>query len=103
MMQGEIDTLGWAVPVRIHGVNEVGQESGNALACEGRDIPWLQETLAEPVWGPWHVRYRDVVILDGDNVPVGVYNLTDWSLADSTAYATLRGMLQAAAEAEAAR
>jgi len=82
-------------PVRILGVNGIGLESGNTLVCEGRDLPWLQDTVDEHVWSQWQVTYRDVVILDGANVPVGVYNLTDHDLADPANYAELRALLLA--------
>jgi hypothetical protein len=59
----------------------------------GRTIPWLQDTNDAKVWASWAINFRDVIILDGENRVVGVYNLTDNSLADSAHYATLRGML----------
>jgi hypothetical protein len=43
------------------------------------------------------VVYRDVIILDANNVPVGVFNLTSHNLADPIHYATLKAMLKAAA------
>jgi len=96
-MQKQIDAAGWPVPVRILGVNAAGEEDGNAYACNGRDIPWLQDTSAENAWGRWAVTWRDVVILDEQNEPIGVYNLTAHSLADSTSYAELMGILRRAA------
>jgi len=83
-------------PVRILGVNGIESESGNTLMCDGRDLPWLQDTPDEHVWSQWQVTYRDVVILDGDNVPVGVYNLTEHDLNDPANYAELRALLLAA-------
>jgi len=89
----EIDALDLPVEVRIHGINEIGQESGNASACLGKDIPWLQEVPAHPVWTTWAVRYRDVVILDENNEVVGIYNLTDHNLGDPEAFEALKTML----------
>lgn len=63
-------------------MNQTGYEAGNAAICNGRTIPWLQETADEQVWEAWAVTYRDVVILDGNNVVVGVYNLTEHDLSD---------------------
>ena len=83
--------------IHILGVNQVGQESGNTLACDGRDIPWLQETLTELVWVPWAVTYRDVVILDGENKKVGVFNLTTGDLGIPAHYDSLRALLLNAA------
>ncbi|MBE0566298.1 MAG: hypothetical protein IH621_10095 [Krumholzibacteria bacterium] len=99
-LQQDIDGEAWPVAVRIHGVNAVGHESENAYACEGKDIPWLQEILAEPVWADWEVTYRDVIVLDRDNVPVAVYNLTSHDLGEPANYAELKALLQAAADRE---
>jgi hypothetical protein len=96
-MQDELDALGLPVTVGILGVNGSGHESGNAGACEGRDIPWLQETPSEPVWARWQVAYRDVIVLDEDNVPVAIYNLTEHDLWDPANYEELKTMLVTAA------
>ena len=68
--------------MQILGINEVGHASGNESMCEGRDLPWLQDTVDEAVWTRWDPVYRDVIVLDGDNHPVGAYNLTDNDLSD---------------------
>lgn len=81
------------MPIRILGVNQVEQERDNALACQGKDLPWLQETWEAPVWGPWHVQWRDVVILDGDNVKTAVFNLTTYDLSVPANYDSLRTLL----------
>ncbi len=99
-MQAEIDTTTTAHPVRILGVNAVGQETGNAAICSGRTLPWLQDTPQADVWTAWRVNFRDLVILDTRNHVINVYNLTDHNLADSTNYATLKSMLITAARKE---
>ena len=93
-MQREIDAEGLPVEVHILGVNAVGHESRNAAACDGRDIPWLQDTADQNAWGSWNVTWRDVLILDEDNVPVAVYNLTDHDLAVPANYEELKSMLR---------
>jgi hypothetical protein len=45
------------------------------------------------VWTRWDIEYRDVAILDADNVPVAIYNLTTHDLADPASYAELRDLL----------
>ena len=60
-------------------------------------MPWLQDVPAVDVWSTWAVTYRDVIILDEDNVVVGVYNLTTNDLAVPANYAALRDMLISAA------
>ena len=80
--------------IQLLGVNQAGAERGNFDTCMGNDIPWLQEDGAVDAWGLWDVRYRDVVILDAENVPVAVYNLTDHDLADPANYAELKALLE---------
>lgn len=79
--------------IAIVGINEVGQEADNALMTTGRTLPWLQDEAGVNVWGAWQIRYRDVVILDAENRRVDVFNLTDHSLADATAYSDLKARL----------
>lgn len=92
-MQTEIDAMGLAVEVQILGVNESGYENGNVTACEGKDLPWLQETQDQMVWVTWKVNYRDVIIVDEDNEPLATYNLTDHDLGTTADYDELKAML----------
>lgn len=59
----------------------------------GRFIPLLQDTVEVDAWGAWQVEYRDVIILDRDNIPVGVFNLTEHDLSMMGEYETLKNML----------
>lgn len=95
-MQQEVADSG-GLEIRILGVNEAGQESGNAVIVNGRTIPWLQDTPAENVWSDWDVTYRDVIILDADNEVVAVYNLTENDLTQPANYEVLKNMLLDAA------
>lgn len=92
-MQDDLDLLDPAVTVKILGVNQMGQERDNALACQGKDIPWLQETGDALVWGPWQVSWRDVVILDQDNQKAAVFNLTTYDLSVPANYDSLMTLL----------
>jgi hypothetical protein len=83
--------------VHILGVNGIGHESGNADTYAGRTTPWLQDVLGVDVWTAWAVTYRDVLILDENNVVVGVYNLTSNDLGIPDNYNALRGLLVSAA------
>ena len=56
------------------------------------DLPLLQDEAN--VWSDWNVTYRDVVILDGNNEAVDVYNLTENDLSDPDNYAALAALLQ---------
>ena len=99
-MQAEFDTDYADLGIQIIGVNEVGFEPYNDVITQDRDLPWLQETVDDPVWSDWAVTYRDVVALDADNHPYGVYNLTTRDLAIPENYEDMRSLLLAAAGIE---
>jgi hypothetical protein len=92
-MQAQLDSIPTATRIQILGVNAVGAESGNEAMCEGRVLPWLQDSTSTNVWGLWNVTYRDVVVLSADNVKIAVFNLTTYDLADSANYAALEKIL----------
>jgi hypothetical protein len=115
-LQAEIATERPDLQIDLLAINEDGfgppdRQDAVVLATEDHDLPLLQDTEAEDVWNVWAITYRDVVILDADNVRVGVFNLTGTSLGDTaltqdtdgdgtpdaTNYETLKGMLIAAA------
>ena len=94
-MQAEIDSAAARTPREIHilGLNAAGQESGNAAMCDGRSLPWLQDTAEQDAWGDWAVTWRDVVILDARNMPQAAYNLTVHDLAETANYDSLKALL----------
>ncbi len=92
-MQGELDLEAPDLSIRLLGVNGAGHESGVPAAIDGRDIPLLQDTARADVWNAWQVVYRDVIILDRENVPVGVFNLTENDLSNMADYTALKTML----------
>jgi hypothetical protein len=96
-MQLELDAEAPDLGIRLLGVNGAGHEAGVALMAEGRVIPLLQDTVEVDAWTAWGVEYRDVIILDRDNAPVGVFNLTAHDLSQMGEYVTLKGMLLDAA------
>lgn len=85
--------MGLPLDVTIHGINQTGYERGNETACQDKDLPWLQEGPKDLVWNSWQVIYRDVIILDGDNVLVEVFNLSDHNLSDLAQFAALKSTL----------
>ena len=97
-MQKDIEAETWSTTVQIHGVNAAGLESGNAVTCQGRTTPWLQDTAAAQVYQKWEVTYRDVIIVNQDNEAVAAYNLTSHNLAVQANYDELKALLQQAAE-----
>ena len=98
-MQADPALDGLAREVRILGVNGAGLESGNAACCAGRTIPWLQDDAGSDVWGLWDVNYRDVILLDAQNLPIAVYNLTEHDLGNPADYEALKALLVQAASA----
>lgn len=93
-MQKELDAEGLPVSLRIAGVNQAGQEKDNAKACDGKDLPWLQDSPAVSAWTTWDVTYRDVIILNGDNEPETIYNLTHHDLGIAVYYEELKSLLR---------
>lgn len=98
-MQDELAAAYPGLAIQVLGINERGQESANALAVEGRDLPWLQDVdqngnNLSDVWNEtWQIEYRDVVVLDGANEPIFVFNLTTHDLGNTAHYQTLRDEL----------
>src|SRR5262245_17633791 len=96
-MQRDVDTVATTQPIRLFGVNKIGEDADNGVICQGRTLPWLQDTPAFDVWDSWHVTWRDVIVLDAENRIVRIYNLTTNDLSDPARYAELRGILLEAA------
>lgn len=91
-MQRELDAEAPELGIHLLGVNEAGHASGVPAMVEGRTIPLLQD-IAGGAWTSWRVTYRDVIIVDRDNAPVGVFNLTEHDLSSMGAYTELKGLL----------
>lgn len=84
--------------IAILGVNETGYDQNNEGICEGRDLPWLQDTVEADWWGYWDVTYRDMVILDRRGQEAAIFNLTEHDLHDPNEFELLKDMLLAIAE-----
>lgn len=85
--------------VSILGLNEAGYESANEAMCEGKDLPWLQDTPDVDVWTGWSIEYRDVVVLDAQGEHLFTFNLTERDLNDPVEYEALGDQLRDAAAA----
>ncbi len=101
-MNNMVDELAVEVPelaIGILGVNEAGFESGNHnIIDEGRTLPWLQDVDLDTDgnsdnWTAWGANYRDVIIADGTNWPVAVFNVTENDLQESANYDSLKQLL----------
>ena len=82
--------------IQLVGVNGIQYSSGNDYVTKERDIPWLQDTIDVDLWTQWGIQYRDVVVLDGENKPIFIMNLSAQSLSDPDNYAELRERLLSA-------
>lgn len=69
-----------------------------AQTSEVADLPILQDTVAEDAWGDWNAVWRDIILLDENNVRVGVLNLTSNNLGDPANYKKLKDMFEAELE-----
>ena len=86
--------------MQILGVSQYPWDAQHDLMVAGRSLPWLQETRADSVWQRWDVTYRDVVILDAENLPVAVFNLSRHNLNNAAEYDSLRSLLLETASTE---
>ena len=102
-MQSELDTTDTSVPIDLFGINAVGAESGAPGMASGRTIGLLQDTEQEDVWGSWEITWRDVVILDGKNEVVAIYNLSEHNLAVPANYDSLKDRCKFPSSAAAGR
>lgn len=97
MDQAQRELTAEGLGVAIVGVNDVGFEAGNAEMCEGRDLPWLQNTEEVDAWETWEVEYRDVVILGADGRRRHTFNVTEHDLATPSVYQAFKATLRDAA------
>ena len=97
-MEAELAKEHPELSVAILAINEVGHESGMPDVAKTGDLPCLQDTAKDDVWGSWGAEWRDVYVLNAENELTAVYNLTLFSLADPANYATLEALLIDAGE-----
>jgi len=96
-MQQELLNENPQTKIRILSINLAGLESSVPLESSFGPLPILQDTAEQNVWAAWNATWRDVMILDSDNVHVDTYNLTPNDLADPVKYAELKSRLKAVA------
>ncbi len=100
-MQQEFSTQYPDLDIQILGVNFAGLEAKNEQICDGRDIPWLQDTESANWWGRWQAEWRDLIVVDGAGEATGdLVNLTHHDLANEDEYVAVKTMLLDAAKAQ---
>ena len=97
-MEAELAKEHPELSVAILAIDEVGHEGGMPEVAKTADLPCLQDTAKDDVWGTWGATWRDVYVLNRENEVTAVYNLTENSLAEPANYATLEALLIDAAE-----
>ncbi len=89
-IQLELSVMDLDMEVQILGINDIGFDSGNDLMCATGDLPWMQATVDDDIWAEWDAGFRDVIILDENNVEVDRFNVTANPLDDPDNYIALR-------------
>ena len=74
-------------------IDAQGHEGGLPDVATTGNLPCLQDTAKDDVWGSWGAEWRDVYVLNRENEVTAVYNLTLFSLSDPANYATLEALL----------
>ncbi len=94
-LQKDLEAAYPVLRIQLLGVNAKGQEAGNAATTLGRELPWLQDVdanqdgLADAAT-LWNASYRDVYILDGNNVQVATFDVDSKDLTQAENYSALR-------------
>ena len=78
-------------------MNGVGFESGIPQISEEGTAPVLQDVSSQDVWSSWEASWRDVIVLDAENVPSGVQNLTAAPLSSDANYIAMKNLMLGAA------
>lgn len=86
--------------VDILAINENGQDSANAVAAAINDLPLLQDTGTDDVWGQWSAEWRDVQVVDAKGEMTDVLNLSSNDLRIQSNYNNLRSMIVDAATSD---
>ena len=88
-MQTDLETNHPNLDIEIFGINMIGTSSGVSIFSSSLNLPTVQDDGALGIWNDWGAQWRDVYILNEHNELVLVYNLTQYSLSNSTNYNTL--------------
>ena len=95
-MAAELADMG--VDVQIASINKIDAESGADSLTSDMNLPMVQDTEELGAWTEWDAAWRDVHLVDADNVYISTYNLTEYNLGVAENYETLKAMFVAAAE-----
>jgi len=89
----------YAGEIQIIGINTTDAAHLDTSAiCSGRDLPFLQDTYTENVWGIWNALQWDIFILDRNGNLLQIYDVGDYNLTDPGHYDELKAILKQAAD-----
>ena len=80
--------------IRLAGINKIPSASGIGSFTESMDLPVVQDSSELEIWDTWGADWRDVYLVNRDNVHVATYNLMTHDLRDAEDYAELKGMFE---------
>ena len=89
-MQADLEQTHPHLDIKLFGINMIGTGSGTASFTTSHTLPMVQDDSTLAIWNDWGAQWRDVYVLNENNELVLVYNLTQYSLADTTNYNTLK-------------
>ena len=110
-MQTELNTDHPELNIALLSINKIGAESGTVQAAESGNLPMVNDSETEMIWANWGLiangapdtleyctendcgQWRDLFILDKQNQPIAIYNLTLHNLAEEENYTELKQLL----------
>ena len=79
----------------------MGADSDHAFIVTVGDLQVFQDDTSATVWSSWGSSWRDVVILDADNVAVYRFNLSTYDLGTTSDDAHIKAVFVAVAQGTA--
>ena len=80
--------------IKIVGINQDIGASGISRLTDSMDLPVVQDTAERGVWSDWGAEWRDVFLVNEENVHVGTYNLRSHDLGSDDDYNELKTMFE---------
>ena len=91
--------LSYSGQIQIIGINtSASAHSDTTSICSGRDLPFLQDTSTENVWGIWNALQGDIFFLDRNGNLLQIYDVGDYNLTDPSHCEELKALLKQAAD-----
>ena len=83
-MQDELESNYPNLDIEIFAINMTG--SSVTSLTSSQNLPVVQDDNSLQIWSTWGAVWRDVMILDQNNELVHTYNLTQYSLSNTSNY-----------------